>query len=438
MKFVAREKEIEIIHNTYKLLENEGLKITLIKGYEGVGKTTLALEATKGQNTCYLKVNKKAEKLLCKEFMAIVEETYNIPIISNINNLEDFFSFIMAISRKRPITFIFDEFQVLDEMHDGILKKAEKEWKAYKKEARIHLVFISSDTKKLNMITEKKFKKFDNIIDLHPFTISEIKQLLESTQDYSEKNLLSYYIITGGIPKYISILQDNKISKAEDILPFAIYKNSPFINEGINRLIKVFGRNYGIYFTILQLAATGTNRRSDIEDLLGNNIGGYMKRLDVDYGLIKKVNPANAEENARRQRIFIKDIFLNFWFRFIYRNSTALESGDYRYLQAIQKDFHQYRETMLKQLFAQLLEDSGGYTQVGFFWEKSDKKYSEIIAINEKKKILHIYTIKMKKSQINEKQMEKRADIILKYYQGYNFQLKSLTLEDLDKVLMIF
>ena len=438
MKFIARTKEIELIQDTYKLLEKDGMKITLIKGSEGIGKTALALEATKEMNTCYLKVTKKAEKLLCKEFMAIVEDTYNIPIISNINNLEDFFSFILAIARKRQITFIFDEFHVLEEMHEGILKKAEKEWKLYKSEAKIHLIFTSSDTKKLSMITGKKFKKYDNIIDLKPFTIPEIKEILESTKDYSDKNLLSFYMITGGMPKYISILQDNKIFKSEDILPFALYKNSPFINEGINRLIKVFGRNYGIYFTILQLAATGTNRRSDIEEITGKNIGGYLKRLDIDYGLIKKRNPINAEKNARRQRIFLKDIFLTFWFRFIYRNTSALESEDYKYLQSIKKDFQQYRETMLKQLFAELLAEAGGYSDVGFFWEKSDKKYSEIIAINDKKRILHIYTVKMKKTQISDKQLEKRADIILKYYQGYNFQLKTLTMDDLDKFLMIF
>lgn len=438
MKYIARTKEIELIQNTYKLLEKDGLKTTLIKGSEGIGKTALALESTKEQNTCYLKVTKKAEKLLCKEFMAIVEETYNIPIISNINNLEDFFSFILAISRKRPITFVFDEFHILDEMHEGILVKVKKGWKPYKNEAKLHLVFISSDTKKLNVITAKKFIKYDNIIDLQSFTIPEIKELLENSKDYSHKNLLSFYMITGGMPKYISILLDNKIFKSEDILPFALYKNSPFINEGINRLIKVFGRNYGIYFTILQLAATGTNRRSDIEKIVGKNIGGYLKRLDTDYGLIKKLNPVNAEEKAHRQRIFLNDIFLTFWFRFIYRNNSALESGDYAYLQSIKNDFQQYREIMLKQLFAQLLEDAGEYSDVGFFWEKSDKKYSEIIAINEKKRILHIYTVKTKKTQISDKQLEKRADIILKYYQGYNFQLKTLTMEDLDKFLMIF
>jgi len=438
MKFIARSKEIELIQNTYKLLEKDGLKTTLIKGSEGIGKTALALEATKGQNTCFLKVTKKAEKLLCKEFMAIVEETYNIPIISNINNLADFFSFILAISRKRQITFIFDEFHILEEMRDGILRIASREWKPYASQAKIHLVFTSSDTKKLSTITAKKFKNYDNIIDLQPFTVAEIKELLESSNDYSDKNLLSFYMITGGMPKYISILQDNKIFKSEDILPFALYKNSPFINEGVDRLIKVFGRNYGIYFTILQLAATGTNRRSDIEEIVDKNIGGYLKRLDVDYGLIQKLNPAHAGENARRQRIFLKDIFLTFWFRFIYRNNSAVESEDYESLQLIQKDFHQYRETMLKQLFAQLLEEAGGYSNVGFFWEKSDKKYSEIIAINDKKRILHIYTVKMKKSQLSEKQLEKRADVILKYYQGYNFQLKTLTMDDLDKFLMIF
>ncbi len=438
MKFISRIQEVETIQETYNKLDNEGVKKTLIRGSEGVGKTALALEATKNQNTCYLKVTKKAEKLLCKEFMAIVEETYNIPIISNINNLSDFFSFILAISRKRKITIIFDEFHILEEINDGVLKTAANEWKGFKHEAKIHLVLISSDNKKLNRIITRKFRKFDNVIDLAPFTIPEIKEILEQNDEYSDKNLLSYYMITGGMPKYISILMDNKIYKSDDILPFALYKNSPFIDEGINRLIKVFGRNYGIYFTILQLAATGTNRRADIEEVTGKNIGGYLKRLAVDYSLIDKMNPANAKENARRQRIFIRDKFLNFWFRFIYRNSSALEAGNFEYLQTIQKDFQQYREANLKEMFARLLQAAGAYDEVGFFWQKSDKKYSEIIAINKNKRVLHIYTVKLKKSQLSDKQLEKRSELILKNYQGYNFQVKTLTLEDLDKYLMLF
>ncbi|MFP4546674.1 MAG: ATP-binding protein [Fidelibacterota bacterium] len=438
MKFISRIQEIEIIQEAYNKLDNEGVKKTLIRGSEGVGKTALALEATKNQNTCYLKVTKKAEKLLCKEFMAIVEETYNIPIISNINNLNDFFSFILAISRKRKTTIIFDEFHILEEINDGVLTTAAREWKSFKEEAKIHLVLISSDNKKLNHIIMRKFRKFDNVIDLAPFTIPEIKEILDQNNEYSDKNLLSYYMITGGMPKYISILMDNKIYNSDDILPFALYKNSPFIDEGINRLIKVFGRNYGIYFTILQLAATGTNRRADIEEVTGKNIGGYLKRLAVDYGLIDKMNPANADENARRQRIFIRDKFLNFWFRFIYRNSSALEAGNFESLQAIQKDFQQYREANLKEMFAHLLRAAGAYDEVGFFWQKSDKKYSEIIAINKKKRVLHIYTVKLKKSQLSDKQLEKRSELILKNYQGYNFQIKTLTLEDLDKYLMLF
>lgn len=438
MKFISRQAEINQINSTFDNIEKVGLQTTAIVGSEGLGKTTLALEATKEHNTCYLKVSKKAESLLCKEFMTILEDTYNIPIISNINNLDDFFSFLLAISRKRKISVIFDEFHILEEMHNGILRKAAKEWKNFQVEAKIHLLLISSDNKKFNSITKTKFKKIDSIIYLKPFRIPEIKKLLETTKDYSDRNLLSYYLITGGMPKYISILMDNKIFKSEDILPFALYKNSPFIHEGLNRLIKVFGRNYGIYFSILQLAATGTNRRSDIENLLGKNIGGYLKRLETDYGLIKKKNPVNAKENSRRQRIFINDNFLNFWFRYIYKNSSALESGDYQYLQAIQRDFQQYKEANLKEIFRELLEDAGNYTKVGFFWEKSDKKYSEIIAINDKKRILHIYTVKMKKTQLSDKQLEKRSEAVLKYYQGYNFQIKTLTMEDLDKFLMLY
>ena len=45
--------------------------------------------------------------------------------------------------------------------------------------------------------------------------------------------------------------------------------NSYFIPEGKNMLIEEFGRDYGRYFDILKLIATGHNTRGDIEGIAG-------------------------------------------------------------------------------------------------------------------------------------------------------------------------
>lgn len=64
--------------------------------------------------------------------------------------------------------------------------------------------------------------------------------------------------------------------------------DSIFINEGRSILIEEFGKDYDIYFSILSAIASGKTRRSEIESIIGKPIGGYLTRLEDDYGIIVK------------------------------------------------------------------------------------------------------------------------------------------------------
>jgi len=71
------------------------------------------------------------------------------------------------------------------------------------------------------------------------------------------QTLFDCYAVTGGLPKYLEILvEDNALSRAR-MLDFILKPHSPFINEGKNLPVEEFGRDYGTYFSILELIATG-------------------------------------------------------------------------------------------------------------------------------------------------------------------------------------
>jgi AAA+ ATPase superfamily predicted ATPase len=55
--------------------------------------------------------------------------------------------------------------------------------------------------------------------------------------------------------------------------------------------------------------------------------GAYLARLEQDYGIISRQKPINARPNARLLKYFINDSFLNFWFRFIFKNSRGRNSA---------------------------------------------------------------------------------------------------------------
>ena len=73
MKFYNREEELKILNDIYHQCENSYGKITVLTGRRRIGKTLLAQKYAEEKNSIYLFTSKKAEKLLCEEFLAEYE-----------------------------------------------------------------------------------------------------------------------------------------------------------------------------------------------------------------------------------------------------------------------------------------------------------------------------------------------------------------------------
>jgi len=77
-------------------------------------------------------------------------------------------------------------------------------------------------------------------------------------------SLFDSYAITGGLPKYLEMLAENKSLTLKKMLDFILKPHSPFLAEGKNLLVEEFGREYGTYFSILELISVGKTARSEI------------------------------------------------------------------------------------------------------------------------------------------------------------------------------
>ena len=73
MKFYDREEEQELLENIREASLQES-QMTVLFGRRRIGKTQLALQCTAGNLTLYFFVARKAETLLCQDF---VEEAEN-------------------------------------------------------------------------------------------------------------------------------------------------------------------------------------------------------------------------------------------------------------------------------------------------------------------------------------------------------------------------
>lgn len=299
----------------------------------------------------------------------------------------------------------------------------------------MHVIFIGSVYSLVHKIFEDNkqplFGRADRILGLKAFSLKTTVAILKEKHIFNANNFFNFYVITGCMPKYLDIMFAEKAQNIEDMLNAILQKDSLFLSEGKNLLIEEFGRDYLTYFTVLELIAQGKTARGEIESLLEKDVGGYLQRLEHDYGIITRHRPIHAKVHTRNQKYKIQDNFLNFWFRFIYRYRTAVEIENFSYIKdIIKRDYSSYCGPLLERFYQQLFAETGKYNEIGAYWEKDNQNEIDVVAINDMEKSILIAETKMNKAKISLKQLEVCAQSLLKHYPGYTPTYLALTVAD--------
>jgi len=433
MKFYNRENELHTLKRADALKEKHSVMSILI-GRRRVGKTALALQVNK--DALYFFTSKKNENLLCEEFISELESK-GIKIFGEFHRFEDLFAYILEIAKTTPLTLIIDEFQDFYKINPSIFSSIQKLWDLNKKDSKLHLVICGSIYSLMKKIFEDSkeplFGRADFKIVLQPLKSSVLKDILKDHNSYSKENLLDLYVITGGVVKYIELFVLYEAFTLEAMIKEIISPNSLFLDEGKNKLIEEFGKEYTTYFSILSLIASSKTSRSEIESVLQKNISGYLERLDKDYGVIKPIKPINAKPNSKIQKYEIVDNFINFWFRFIYKYQSIVEAGNFKTLgEIILRDFSTYKGKYLEKYFREVFIELGIYTKIGNYWERDNKNEIDIVGINEIEKKLDIYEVKINPKKLNKNELILKSANLIKNYQNYKVDYKLLSLDDIN------
>ncbi|MEA3314962.1 MAG: ATP-binding protein, partial [Campylobacterota bacterium] len=376
MKFYNREKELKNLKEIEDLSKTSS-KMTIIVGRRRIGKTSLIKHAYKEK--LYLFVSKKSEPLLCEEFISIVSNTLNIKILGEFTSFAKLFEYIMVLSQTLHFTLVIDEFQEFLHINDSIYSDMQNIWDENKDTTKMNLVLSGSIYSLMKKIFEDKkeplFGRANNKIHLKAFNVDTLQEILQDNYpNYSKEDLLSFYTLTGGVAKYVEILVDKQAFTFKKQLDVILEENSLFLEEGKNILIEEFGKHFTTYFSILSLIASSKTSRTEIESILEKNIGGYLDRLENEYSIIKKIKPMFAKEGSRSVKYEIIDNFFNFWFRFIYKNKSAIEIENYEYVKnIIKRDFSTYSGKMLERFIIEKLKLSNNYSNIGTYWESKNQ-----------------------------------------------------------------
>ena len=439
MKFYGREQEISFLRETRSTAEKSA-RFTVVTGRRRIGKTTLIREAYNDSPFVYFFVARKAESDLCEAFLEEISEKLGIPTLGSSRHFRDIFRYLMDLSQNKSFTLVIDEFQDFFRVNKSIYSEMQDIWDRYEKTSKINLVVCGSIYSLMQKIFKNKkeplYGRHTAELRVKPFTPAVLKQILSDAKPgYSKEDLLALFSFTGGVAKYVGLLVDGGALDKEAMIRAIVSPNSTFLNEGKNNLIEEFGKDYGIYFSILSCIARGKNTRSEIEDMIGKEVGGYLTNLSEEYELISKRQPM-FEKSANKNVCYeIDDVFYCFWFRFIFKYGYIIEIENYPKLQDIvMRDYSTFSGLMLERYFHRVAMASGNFTRIGRWWDRKGENEIDMIAEDELSRCVTFFEIKRQPADIVMGVLKQRAEVMLRstrQWKKYTVIYKGLSMDDM-------
>ena len=435
MKFYNRTQELNILGRTLEQSKQSAC-FTVMVGRRRIGKTSLLLESVKGTKYLYLFVSRTSEPLLCQQFQKDAAEALGIQIFGTITRFRDLFEQLLIFSTKKHYTLIIDEFQEFANVNSSIFSEIQNLWDQYKGNAKINFIASGSIYSMMMKIFENRkeplFGRLTSKITLQPFAVRVIKEILNDyNPKYTSEDLLCLYMLTGGVPKYIALLMEAGATKKNKMLDMVTSPDSPFIGEGKDLLVSEFGKEYGTYFSILQLIASGKNTQSEIDSVIGKNTGAYLANLEREYSLITKNRPMFSKPESRKNRWSLNDNYLRFWFRFIFPNQSLIEMGKYDMLrEVIDRGYEQYSGLILEKYFRAKIAEEKRITDIGSYWDNKGENEIDVIAINDLDKTAIAAEVKRNSNKIDMDILQSKVHSV-KELAKYEIELQGLSLENM-------
>ena len=446
MRFFDREKEREKLLFLKQQSEQDCSRMTVLIGRRRIGKTMLIRHTFTEEELIYLFVARKSETDLVSSYTSLIREKgYYIP--DCMTRFAQLLQYLFELGKNQILTIAIDEFQEFENINPSVFSDMQNLWDTYKEQTKVNLVISGSAYRLMQKIfmdkDEPLFNRADAIIRLQPFSLDVQKEILAYyNPKYTPDDLLTLYLITGGVPKYIAWLMDANCKTKDEMYAEFFSENSHFIEEGRTLLVSEFGKNYGVYFSILQEIAMGNTTQAQIEAKLGGiSIGGYLKQLDETYTLIRRIKPIFAKQQGKTIQFKIYDPFLRFWFRHVEKNRSLVEIQNFEgLLHVAQMNYTTYSGLVLEDYFRQKLAESGEWREIGTWWQSrainfQDKQIDaevDIVALSLVGKQALIAEVKRNYEKYeHELFMAKVQYLKQKELRGYTLQTKLFTLENM-------
>ncbi len=333
-RFVGRKKELMFLEKEYK---KPGSSFIVIYGRRRVGKTTLIKEFIKNKDSLYFLATEELEQANMKRLANSVSRYTGQPYLSNarFDKWDSIFEIIEKHKTDYKKIVVLDEFQYLLNSNKAFSSIFQRIWDEKLSTQNIMVIIcgslISMMVSEVLSYSSPLYGRRTGQIKLAPLNFNEFTLFFRNK---SFKQLLNIYSVTGGVPKYIEIFDTNN-DIINDIENNILNKESYLYEEPVFLLEKEI-KELVSYFSILKVIAMGNHKIGKISSVLeipNTKITPYLKTL-IDLEIIEKKIPITEKmpEKSRKGLYFIKDMFINFWFKFVFPYKSELEIENTQYV----------------------------------------------------------------------------------------------------------
>ena len=338
---------------------------------------------------------------------------------------------------------VFDEFQNFKYVNDAVFSILQKHIDLNKEQSKGLLLVIGSINSMMRRLFEDHNKplygRLNSSFLIKNFSLKTIRQILKDHGSTGNQDLLFFYSIFAGIPfyyNYISERQGYRKSPVDLFKEDILDESSILLNEGKEILLDEFGKDYSTYFSILEAISRGATTISRIADVSGiniNNLSRYISQLTGEYELIERRVPFNAKKNNKMGRYYIGDNFLDFWFRYIFRNKSKIEiQSRERIAVEMLKDLpvfmgKKFEKMMMAFLIEMNREEKIRFDRIGQYWDRGETEI-DIIFTKDQEREICFAECKLSPRRFNIKEIEEKIKRFLSANGKYCDWKKTLNL----------
>lgn len=392
MFFIGRESELSVLEEQFQSKHS----FVVIYGRRRIGKTALVHEFLKGKKSLYYLATEENDLQAMGHFAQSLSVFCGRKVSGS--HWLDYFRIFASENESETKVLVLDEFQYLAQSNPAFASIFQKAWDEILSKANVMVIICGSYIGMMTRLTlasrSPLYGRRTAQIRLAPLSFMEIR---EHFRNMSFPEVVEMYSVTGGVPKYLEFF-DNSETLAENISSAILSKNG-FLYEEPNFLLNKEVKEPLNYFSIMRAIAQEKHKISEIGATLGaesSRLSPYLETLRELFLVEKKVPVTETNpEKSRKGLYIIRDLFIRFWFKFVFPHKSELEMGNVNFvLEKLRRNFIDNHvsfvyEEVCREIFQHMcLSGQIAFTPsiIGSYWNRSDE--IDIVAVDREHKRL--------------------------------------------------